>query len=121
MSDAASNPANYWEDTIQAGATFTRVITIKNPDGTAMDLTGYTARGMLKKHYKDTSPALDLSLSSRLVITTPASGVLTLSISATDTGALAGDYFFDIEIQSAGGIVYRPVQGVFHVDPEVTK
>ncbi len=115
MSECAVRPSNWWEDTIQAGATFTRTITIAS-----MDLTGWSVRGMFRRHVRDADALFDLSINSRLVITTPASGLITLSILAADTATLIGDYVFDIEVYS-GPTVYRIAQGIFHVDPEVTR
>ena len=36
---------------IDQGTDFSTVLTVTNDDGTATDLTGYTAAGQIRKHY----------------------------------------------------------------------
>lgn len=119
MSDCTTKPDNYIEDIINAGETFAWNLQWTQPDGTAVNMTGYSVRGMLKRFVTDTSAALDLA--PFLTITTPASGIVDLSIPAATTSTLSGVYVFDIETQSPGGQVTRLIQGKLTVSPEVTK
>ena len=69
---------------------------VENPDGTAKDLTGYTAVATFKKNQTDTN---DSAVIGPLVgtISAPATGVI--SFKSTDTDVAAREYWFDCEIR----------------------
>lgn len=95
--------------------------------GPAMDLTGYTARGQIRKAYTSS----DITKSFTCTILTPATdGKIEISLSATNTAAItcgktpqesASTYVYDIEIESSGGEVSRILEGKLFVDAEATK
>jgi hypothetical protein len=110
--------------TVDQGATFSLVVTWKNPNGTPIDLTGYTARMQARAKYDSPNPPL-FSLTS-----TPAAGLVlggvagtvTITIdAATTAGLVPGQYVYDLEVVSSGGIVTRLIEGRCIVSPEVTK
>lgn len=94
---------------------------------TPFDLTGYSARGQIRKDYK--SPTVVRSF--QFSIPNPTNGRLLVSLSASDTaqipaGKSASDsestYVYDIELYTPGdGFVTRILQGKLFIDPEVTK
>jgi heme oxygenase len=54
--------------------------------------------------------------------TTATKGQVTLTISAADTANLtAGQYVYDLELVSGGGVVTRLIEGNFKVKAEVTR
>lgn len=109
------------------GSTWKFTLEIKQPSGSAMDLTGYTARGQIRK----TCLSKDIIKSFTCTILNPATdGKIEVFLSATNTAQIkAGEsetesasiYVYDIEIESAGGEVSRILEGKLFVDPEVTK
>lgn len=111
---------NEWNPTIQQGALMEWAITLKNPDKTAMNLTGYTVRGQLRRTYDSSTVELDLATGSHIAITNAASGVVTLSIAASVTATLTGSYKYDIELVN-GSTVHRILQGTMTVSREVTR
>lgn len=101
--------------TIDQGTTFSLTITLTNDDGTAKDLSSYTASAQMRKSYYTstytafTTAKVDLS------------GELTISLTATQTSAIkAGRYVYDIEIVSSAETL-RILEGIVTVTPEVTK
>ena len=102
------------------GATFQPVLIYKS-DNTPVDLDGYTSRLQVRESFE--SQDLILSLSEGNGITTGASaGSIAIFVSAEDTSQLiSGDHIYDLEIESAEGIVYRLLQGRFNITPEVTR
>lgn len=106
------------------GATFSKEIQYKDATGTAIDLTGYTAKMQVRPKHKDPKVLLELSStgdSPRITIT-GATGTIALLVSATDTAKLEfTDAVYDLEITSAGGQVTRLLEGKFTMSPEVTK
>lgn len=106
---------------IQQGETWTRQITW-DIDGTPVNITAYTGRMFLKRDYSDSAAAFELTTGNgRIILTTPASGVFTLSISATLTDTLSGEYVYDLEMESGSGAVTVLLRGVISVLPSVTK
>lgn len=90
-----------------------------------VDLTGFTARGQVRKK----ASSSDIAASFVCTIPTPANGAVVGTIPYTDTTAIPAvgddysktvDYVYDIEIQN-GTLVYRVSEGHIQVSPEVTK
>lgn len=102
----------------QQGATWTRTITWRDSAGTAINLTGYTARMMLKRGYKDTVAALSLTNSSGITLG-GAAGTIVITITAAQSALLSGQYVYDLELVN-GAVVTRLIEGVITFSPEVT-
>ena len=101
---------------IDQGATFTSDVTVKDANGNAFDLTGYTARAKLAKGYQSTQTRQDF----KATISNATSGVVTLSLTATQTTALDDTrYVYDLEIVN-GDVVTRVIEGLISVRPQVT-
>lgn len=103
---------------IDQGADFSTTITVTDSSGSVTNLTGYTARGQIRKHYTSTT-AVSLSFTFGSPRT---EGKLTLSLSNTQTANMAaGRYVYDVELISAANAVSRLVEGIATVTPEVTR
>ena len=107
---------------IPQGSTWTQVADWKTGSPAAfVNTTGYTARMQLRTSYSAASASLELTTTNGRISLTNA-GVITLSLSATETAALsAGRYVYDLELVSSGGQVTRLLEGVVTVSPEVTR
>ena len=107
---------------IEQGATFSLILTWRI-DGTAVNLTGYTARLQARVDVEDTEVVLSLTTDTGGGIALGgAAGTITLTRSAAQTAAIAaGDYVYDLELAAGSGQVTRLVQGQLTVSPEVTR
>ena len=105
--------------TIDQGASFKAEIDVKDADGDALDLTGFTGAGQMRKTYSS-STATDFQVEFKIP---RSSGTLTISLSASDTNALkAGRYVYDVEItKTSDAEVTRVVEGQIDVTPGVTR
>lgn len=103
---------------IDQGADFSTSITVTDNDGNVVDLTGYTARGQIRKHYTS-STAVDFSF----VFGSPrSSGIVDITLSNSQTTDMeAGRYVYDVELISTANVVSRLVEGIATVTPEVTR
>lgn len=109
--------AVYSNIVIDQGSTYTASIDVTDADGDNIDLTGYTAAGQIRKTYSS-STAVDFATA----IPEPTSGVLTISLTSTQTNAMkAGRYVYDVEITSNGGSITRVLEGQVEVTPGVTQ
>ena len=103
---------------IDQGATFTSDITVKDITGNVFDLTGYTAVAKLAKGYSSTRTRTAMTTAFATDRTT---GVLTISLTATQTAALDPErYVYDVEIISSTNTVTRVLEGIITVRPEVS-
>jgi hypothetical protein len=106
--------------TVEQGTTFSQTLTWKI-DGTAVNLTGYTARMQARDDVTSSTTILSLTQSAGLTLGGVA-GTIIIALTATQTAALvAGNYVYDLELASSGGVVTRLVQGTLAVSAEVTR
>jgi hypothetical protein len=103
---------------IDQGADFSSTITVTDAAGDAVDLTGYTGSGQIRKHYtSNTATNFSVSFGSPRT-----SGTITLALSRDVTSAIeSGRYVYDVEITSGANTRSRLVEGIATVTPEVTR
>ncbi len=114
--------AGSFDFTIEQGATFNLLMTWKI-DNVPVNLTNWTARLQARVDVEDTETILSLTTDANGGITLGgAAGTITLSRNATQTALLPkGEYVYDLELQSSGGIVTRLLQGELNISAEVTR
>jgi hypothetical protein len=117
--------AGLYNITCQQGATFQRQITWTDSARDAYNLTGYTARMQVRDNVSSNTIIATLSTTAGNTGTITLGGIagtVDLLISATNTAALtAGQYVYDLELVSGGGVVTRLLEGNFRVSAEVTR
>lgn len=102
------------------GATFSYVLTWE-VGGSPVNLTSYTGRLQARTTPDATTPVLSLTTGSGITLGGSA-GTITLTRTAAQTAALTpGRYVYDLELESAGGVVTRLVEGELIVHAEVTR
>jgi hypothetical protein len=105
--------------TIKQGATFEMVVNWRDSDGDLVNLTGYSARMQGRATYASTATLFSLVSGTEITLTTP--GVISIVIPAATTAAFTpGNYVYDLEMVN-GATVYRILEGVCIVSPEVTR
>lgn len=103
---------------IDQDADFTTTVTVNDSNGTALDLTNYTALGMVRKTYESSSAT---SFASSFV-SPRTTGQITISLTDTQTAALeSGRYVYDLVITDASGSKTRVVEGIATVSPSVSR
>jgi len=116
--------AAYEEFSIDQGADLAIELHLVNVDGSAKDLTNYSVAAKLKKNYNSDS---DETTDFNAVVATPsADGIVTLSLTNTQTDALSkGRYVYDVEISFVDSddntIIERVLEGRAQVAPSVTR
>jgi len=104
----------------EQGATFTLQFTV-DTDGVEWDLSTYSARMQVRSSADATTAFLDLS-STDGDISLSAVGVVIVTVGATTMSDVpAGRHAYDLEVESAGGLVTRLLEGKFTVRAEVTQ
>ena len=107
---------------IEQGTTFNPVLTYADAAGTAIDLTGYTARMQIRLKRTSTAFLHELTTEGVGITLGGVAGTIALLISATDTTAFTfTTAVYDLELITAGGIVTRLLQGSVTLSTEATK
>ena len=117
---------------IDQGSTFSRTIRIMDGEtpSAAVDLTGQTFRGQIRKYATDATAVATFTCT--VLDQGTNTGEMTFSLTAAQTAAIvlkaqktalrtAIDYSYDIERVLVSGAVERLLEGVVSVSPEVTR
>ncbi len=117
--------AGLYNITCQQGATFQRQVTWTDSARDAYNLTGYTARMQVRDNVSSNTIVIALSTtagSGGTITLGGTAGTVDLLIPAANTTTLtAGQYVYDLELVSGGGVVTRLLEGNFKVTAEVTR
>ena len=109
--------SGYLDLQINQGATFKRVITIANTDGTPLNITSNTFRGQIRKRYTST----DVLATFTCTVTDAFGGKLSIDLTDAETSAIpAGHWVYDIEWVN-GADVARLLEGQAITTAEVTR
>jgi len=109
--------ATYSDIYIDQGSTYSSTIGVTNVDGTPFILTGYSARGQIRKSYNSQN-ATPFATN----INVPSSGNVNISLTASQTRAMkSGRYVYDVEVYNAGGYVLRIAEGQLEISPASTR
>ena len=104
-------PTNYLK---KKGDDVTLSLTFKDAEGNAIDITNYTVYFMLKrnKYDADNAAAITKTITSH---SDPTHGITAISLSATETAALSGTYYYNIvyKTKATGGVIKTVDSGVF--------
>lgn len=104
--------------TIKQGDDLSRTLTITDDDGNALDITGAT----LTFHLRAPGATVDaITPAPALTLTTPASGIATLALTDTQTGALTAGttYRYEVEMTDGTGLISTPVEGLALVTADI--
>jgi hypothetical protein len=100
--------------TMDQGATFEFSFNVNDANGSVLDLSNYTARAELRRHYTSTN---SVSFSANIEANT-----IFLRLTSNQTSNIvSGRYVYDCEIVDDDGLVTRAIEGVLNVSPEVTR
>lgn len=100
---------------VDQGADFATTINLNDNTGAAIDLSAFTGRAQMRKHYTS-SNAVNID------VATSNTGVITLSLSSAVTANIvAGRYVYDVELVDSSNAVSRIVEGIVTVTPNVTR
>ena len=106
--------------TLMQGDTFGATVTVYQPDGTTpMNLTGFVVNSHIRR-----GPADQYTEIAAEIVTTisdPAAGTIALSLGPTVTATLTGQYLWDLQLISPGGVVTTVLRGKVTMIAEVTR
>lgn len=104
---------------VEAGATFSKTITVNSTPNTPLNLTGKTLRGQIRYKLQDSAPAATFTFTLANQSTNP--GVATWILSATDSALLSQTRaIYDVELVD-GSTVTRLLEGEVFISLNVTR
>jgi hypothetical protein len=113
--------AGIYNFTMDQGSVWDLEITYQDPNGTPINLTGFTAKMQLRKEYNSTIADLTLTTGGGGIVITGATGKIDISASAAQTAVLDPTYYvYDLELTS-GTNISRLIQGQITVAEQVTQ
>ena len=87
-----------------------------------VNVTGYTAKMQVRQDVDSASTIVELSTDNGRIVTGTTDGKFTLTLTAAETTPLPpGNYVYDLEITSPGGVETTLLTGGFAVIAEVTQ
>lgn len=102
---------------IEQGSTFSLEIECQDESGGAVDLTGSSIAGQVRRSYASAAPAAVF-----LGVVAPGRGLAELSLTAAQTAQMQpGRAVWDCELTFPGGTVQRLLEGSVRITPEVTR
>lgn len=102
---------------IDQGTDFSANVSLRNQDGTPINLSGYTVASQFRKSYQSST-----AVNFTVTIVSPSEGKIELSLNDTATsGIRAGRYLYDVEITSPAGVRKRALEGIVVITPEITR
>jgi hypothetical protein len=113
--------AGIYNFTMDQGSVWDLEITYQDPNGTPINLTGFTAKMQLRKEYNSTIADLTLTTGGGGIVISGATGKIDISASAAQTAVLDPTYYvYDLELTS-GTNISRLIQGQITVAEQVTQ
>ncbi len=109
--------ANIYNILVEQGSSFNLSLTVNDSLGNPLNLSEYAARGGIKYAYSSTGYLTSLNP----VVTTPISGIITISLSAAQTSLLpVTKGIYDVEVYQGTGYIFKAIRGYVDVIPEVS-
>jgi hypothetical protein len=104
------------------GETYTKQFIWKDSAGTAVNLTGYTARMQVRQSKASDTVLLELTTENGRITLGGAAGTIDLNLTATTTAAITWRRgLYDLELVASNGVVTRLLEGEVTVSKEVTR
>ncbi len=114
--------AAYYDLSMEQGATFRQVFRWQDKSRQPFNLTGYTAKLMMRQAVNSPSALKTLTTENGGITLGGADGSITLYISPSDTKNIRWESgVYDLALYAPGGDVYRLVEGQVTVSLAVTR
>jgi hypothetical protein len=102
---------------VDAGSTYSNIITVAGSNGLPLNLTGYTVASQMRKSYQS---SIYYTFTASVYIATQ--GKIRLQLTDEQSELIPpGRYIYDVEITSPTGATTRVVEGIVTVTPQITK
>ena len=102
---------------VDAGSTYSNIITVTASNGQALNLSGYSVASQMRKSYQSSTYH-----SFTATVYDAANGKIRLQLTDEQSQAInPGRWLYDVEIESPSGARTRVVEGIVTVNPQITQ
>ena len=102
---------------VDAGSTYSNIITVTASNGLPLNLVGYTVASQMRKSYQS-SQVYAFTASIYLA----ESGKIRLQLTDEQSALIpSGRWLYDVEIASPAGVISRVVEGIVTINPQITQ
>ena len=107
---------------IYQGSDFSQVVTfLQTAGGTPVDLTGLTGRMQIRQNVISTDVIMDMTTANGRLTFGGATGVVTMTLTATETSTILTDGVYDLEFVTSATSASRWLEGLVILSKEVTR
>lgn len=99
-----------------AGDSKTLVVTVKDAEGVAVNITGSTIKWRAARSFGKAA-VISKTTSSGIQITDGANGQFTVTLSTSDTDDLLGVYYHEAEVTASDGTISTVLSGTMKINP----
>lgn len=101
---------------IDAGSTYSNIITVASTNGQPLNLTGFTVASQMRKSFQSS-----IAYSFNASIFDAVTGRIRLQLTDEQSQQIPpGRWLYDVEIESSAGVRTRVVEGIVTVTPQIT-
>lgn len=106
---------------MRAGDSKSLIVTVKDANtGAVVNLTSATITWKVGLTLKRTTTALTkIVAAGQIALTSPTLGIFTITLAASDTASLEGDYVHEAKITFADATINRSLRGIMSVGPSL--
>lgn len=122
--------AGTYNFTVEQGTTMDIKLVWKDPAGTVVPITGYSARMQVRATQSSGTILAEFKTDDDTIKLGPADGEIHILADDTETtgwswpvptGQIGAQGVYDLEMVSGAGVVTRLIEGTITLDPEVTR
>lgn len=107
---------------IDQGSDFTESFTLKDPQGAALNLTGYSAKMQIRPFKSSDALLIDGTSANGILVITPETGLLEIKLTDVQTSALIyTESVYDLYLEKPSGELLRFLEGKVFVSKSVTR
>jgi hypothetical protein len=101
---------------IYQGDDYVITVTVRNADTTPANLAGYTAKAQVRRTPADSGPVV-----AEFATAIQQPNLVVLTLTNAQTLAMAGTYFWDVQIKSSAGAITTLARGRVLAPQEITR
>lgn len=99
-----------------AGDTKYLVVTVRDADGVAVDLTGAGIKWQCARSFGKASVLSKATGGSGIAITSASGGIFTVTLSPSDTESMGGNYYHEAQVTASDGTISTVMFGTMKVN-----
>ncbi len=106
---------------MHAGDDKTLVVSVRDTEGSPVDVTGATVRWRAARSANKTADIIKKTGGSGITLSDPTQGEITITLNAADTDSLKGTFYHECQVTFASGLLSTVVAGKMTILPALIR